>query len=114
MRILLYNDVMSGPLRRLIGPAKGRVQRYIGEASSILSSPIEERTIDDLEVQVEETIRHVNTNISLSERCNCNWASLLKDLGGDEKVKEEQELERVAEGGEGYIEVLLDAGDVVA
>ena len=56
----------------------------------------------------------MNTNISLLERCNCNWVSLLKDLRGDEKVKEEQELERVAEGGEGYIEVLLDAGDVVA
>jgi len=38
----------------------------------------------------------------------------LKDLRGEEKVKEKQELERVAEGGEGYIEVLLDAGDVVA
>jgi len=53
----------------------------------------------------------VNIDISLLERCDRDWVNLLKDLRGDEKVKEEKELERVAEGRKGYI---LDAGDVVA
>ena len=53
----------------------------------------------------------MNIDISLLERCDRDWVNLLKDLRGDEKVKEEKELERVAEGRKGYI---LDAGDVVA
>ena len=36
-------------------------------------------------------------------------------LKGDEKVEvEEKEYHQVADGGEGYIELLLDAGETVA
>jgi len=74
----------------LIGPAKGQLRHYIEEASGILLSVIEEKTIEELETQIEEAIRHLNTSISLLERCNRNWANLVKDLKGDEKVKEKE------------------------
>ena len=106
--------MMSGPIQMLIGPAKGRLHRYMEEASAILSSPVEEKTIEELEFQVEEIIKRVNTSVSLIERCNRDWANLLRDVKGEEKVKEEKEFERVADGKDGYIEALLDAGDVVA
>ena len=36
-------DTMSGPIGKLIGPAKTRLQRYAEEASSLLSSTVEEK-----------------------------------------------------------------------
>jgi len=93
MRISPFNNVMSGSLQKLIEPAKGWLQRYIEEAWGILLSAIDEKMIDELETQLEETIRRVNMGVSLLERCNRDWASLLKDLKGDKKVKEEKELE---------------------
>ena len=98
----------------LIGPAKGRLHHYMEEASAILSSPVEEKMIEELEFQVEEIIKRVNTSVSPIERCNRDWANLLRDVKGEEKVKEEKEFERAADGKDGYIEALLDAGDVVA
>ena len=56
----------------------------------------------------------INTNVSLLERCNHNWASLLKDLKTKEKVKEEKEYQGVAKGSVGYIEILMEANEVVA
>ena len=106
---------MSGPIRKLIGPGKTRLQRYIEEASSLLSSRVEEKTLEEDEIRVEEVIARINTNVSLLERyCNRDWSSLLKDLKGDEQSKEEKEYQRVAEGSEGYIEMLMDANEMVA
>ena len=36
-------DTMSGPIGKLIGPAKTRLQRYVEEASSLPSSTVEEK-----------------------------------------------------------------------
>ena len=44
-------------------------------------------------------------------RCNRDWSSLLKD---EDRSKEEKEHQRVAEGSEGYIEILMDANEMVA
>ena len=55
---------MSGPIGKLIGPAKTRLQRYVEEESSLPSSTIEEK------LRVEEVIARINTNVSLLERCN--------------------------------------------
>ena len=63
-------DAMSGPMRKLIGPAKTRVQRYVEEASSLPSSTVEEKTVTEDELRVEEVIARINTNVSLLERCN--------------------------------------------
>ena len=36
-------DTMSGPIGKLVGPAKTRLQRYVVEASSLPSSTVEEK-----------------------------------------------------------------------
>ena len=61
---------MSGPIRKLIGPAKMRVQCYVEEASSLLSSAVEEKTVMEDELRVEEVIACINTIISLLQRYN--------------------------------------------
>ena len=104
---------MSGPIRKLIGPAKTRLQRYVEEANTLLSSTVEEKTVMEDEPRVEEVITRINTNVSLLERCNRDWANLLKDLKSEERGKEEKEYQRVAEGNEGYIETLMEANEVV-
>ena len=58
------------------------------EASSLPSSAVEEKTVTEDELRVEEVIAHININVSLLERCNCN---LLKDLKTEEKVNRERE-----------------------
>ena len=68
---------MSDLIRKLIGPAKMLVQRYMEEAFSPLSSTVEENTVTENELRVEEVIAHINTNISLLERCSRDWASIL-------------------------------------
>ena len=97
----------------MIGPAKARLQRYNEEASSLLASPIEEESLEEDEIRVEEVIARISTNISLLERCNRDWSNLLKDLKSEERNKEEKEYQRVADGSEGYIEVMMDANEMV-
>ena len=94
---------MSGPIQRHISPAKMRLQHYVEEASSLLFFPAEEETVEEDETRVEEVVCHINTNISLLECCNSDWAGLLKDLKGEEKVKEEKEHQKAVEGSDSYI-----------
>ena len=61
---------MSGPIRKLMGPAKTQLQRYVEESSSLPSSAVEEKTVTEDELRVEEVIAHIITNVSLLERCN--------------------------------------------
>ena len=49
-------DAMSGRIRKLIGPAKTRLQRYVEEASSPPSSTVEEKIVKEDELRVEEVI----------------------------------------------------------
>ena len=48
-------DAMSGPIRKLIGPAKTRLQRYVEEASSLPSSTVEEKIVTEDELRVEDS-----------------------------------------------------------
>ena len=104
---------MSGLIRKLIGPRKMRLQYYIEEASSLLLSRVEEKTLEDDKIRVEEVIASINTNVSLLEHYNCDWLSLLKDLKNEDQSKEEKEYQRVAEGSKGYIEILMDMNEMV-
>ena len=63
---------MSGLIRKLITPAKTRLQRYVEEVSSLLSSTVDEKTVTMDELRVEEVIACIDTNISLLERCKCD------------------------------------------
>ena len=69
--------------------------------------------MEEEELILEDLIERMNNNVSVIERCNANWTSLLRDLKGEAKVTEEQEHNRVAEGDEGYVEVLLNAGECI-
>ena len=107
-------DAMSGPIRKLIGPAKTRLQCYVEEASSLPSSAVEEKTVTEDELRVEEVIARINTNVSLLERSRV-IANLLKDLKTEEKVNRENKYQRVAEGSDpGYNEILMEANELVA
>ena len=105
---------MSGPIRKLIGPAKTRLLRYITEAETLLSSPIQAEALEEDEMNTEDLIERMSNNLSIFERCNRDWVSLLKDLKGEQKTAEEKEHSRVGEGTEGYIEVLLNAGELIS
>ena len=61
--------------------------------------------MEEEELTLEDLIERMKNNISVIERCNADWTSLLQDLEGKAKVTEEQEHSHVAEGDEGYIEV---------
>ena len=50
---------MSGPIRKLIGPAKTRLQRYVEEASSLPLSTVEEKIVTEDELRVEELCREL-------------------------------------------------------
>ena len=86
---------MSGSIRKLIGPAKTRLQHYVEEASSVFSTGVEEKTLEEDEMRVE-VIARINSNVSLLECCNRDWSSLLKDLKNEDWSKEEKEYQRVA------------------
>ena len=43
-------------------PAKTRLQRYVEEVSSLPSSTVEEKTVTEDELRVEEVIARINTN----------------------------------------------------
>ena len=71
---------MSGPIRKLIGPAKVRLHKYYEEANTILSFLVREETMEDDEVLAEQLIECMNNNVNLLEKCNRDWVNLLKDL----------------------------------
>ena len=56
-----------------------------------VASPINEDQIQDKEATIEEYIECINNNISILERCNRDWAMLLKEVRGERKVSKEEE-----------------------
>ena len=61
---------MSGPIRKLVGLSKARLQGYCDEVNKLLSSPVQEETMQDKEIISEDLIERMNTNLDLLERCN--------------------------------------------
>ena len=78
-----------------------------------MASRIEEKSLEEDEICMEEVIARINMNVSLLECCNRDWSSLLKDLKSEERSKEEKKNQRVADGSEGHIEILMDANEMV-
>ena len=106
---------MSGPIRKLLGPAKARLKGYLEDADKFLTSPINEGDLEEEEATIEEYIERINNNTAILERCDCEWNMFLSGLKGkEEKVAEEKEHSRVAESTDGYIEVLMNAGEIIA
>jgi len=106
---------MSGPIRKLLGPAKARLKGYLEDAEKFLTSPINEGDLEEEEAIIEEYIERINNNTAILERCDREWSVFLSGVKDKaEKVTEEKEHSRVAEGTDGYIEVLMNAGEGVA
>ena len=105
---------MSGPIRRLIGPTKSRLLQYVESVSGLLEKKPVKTELDEEESEAEDFANRISSNITLLEKCNKDWSNILKELKGDAKVTEESEYTRVADGEDGFIEVLLVATEVLA
>ena len=81
-------DRMSGPLRKLLGPSKARLKRYIEEAERLLAQSLEGKTMEEEEESIEGLIERMNNNVSVVKRCNDDWASLLKTAGAEGRSKD--------------------------
>ena len=69
------------------------------------------KEIEEEEATKEEYIKHINNNTTTLERCDREWSVFLSGLKDKaEKITEEKEHSRVAEGTDGYTEVLMNAG----
>jgi len=77
--------MMSGPIQRLIGPAKSRVLQVI-EAHAFLETGHEGEDLDKDKMDVESLINRLMVNISTLERCNKDWTGVLKDFKGKRKL----------------------------
>ena len=62
---------MSGPIRKLLGPAKARLQGYLEDAEKFLVLPINEEDVEDEEATIEEYVECINNNVTIPERCDC-------------------------------------------
>ena len=102
---------MSGPIRKLLGPTKARLQGYIKNARVIFMTPVSNKDLEKEETIIEDLIQRMETNMALLERCNDEWKVLLKELKGDSKAAEAEEKEYLwaAEGDDGIIELLFDS-----
>ena len=105
---------MSGPIRKLIGPAKFQLLRYIETANGLMEKRPVETLLDEEESEAEDFANRISTTITLLEKCNDDWSNILKELKDDAKVTEEREYARVTEGEDGLIETLLNGKEVLA
>ena len=80
---------MSGPLQKLVVPAKSHLQRYTETANDLLEKRLNEVELDEMESETEDYINRLSSNIAVLERCNKDWSTLLKETKGDTKVTEE-------------------------
>ena len=93
---------MSGPIRHLLGPTR-----------TIFMTPITVSDLEAAESELEDLIQRFSTNISLLERCNKDWITLLSELPkGEEKTAEEKEYVWATDGDDGLIELLLDSTQI--
>ena len=84
---------MSGPIRRLIGPTKSRLLKYIETANGLMERKPVETQLDEEESEAEDFANRISTNIALLEKCNSDWSNILKELKDDAKVTEEREYD---------------------
>ena len=76
---------MSGPIRKLIGPAKSRLLRYIETANGLMEKRPVETLLDKEESEAEDFANRISTIITLLEKCNNDWSNILKELKDDAK-----------------------------
>ena len=78
-------------------------------------SLLRESELDEIESETKKSINRLSSNIAILERCNKDWSTLiLKEAKGKAKATKEREYTCIAEGEEGFIEVMLVANDTLA
>ena len=65
-----------GAVRKLLGPSKARLKRYLEEAERLLAQSLEGKTMEEEEESIEGLIERIKYNVSVVKRCNDDWASL--------------------------------------
>ena len=106
---------MSGGIRKLIGPAKSRLEQCIEESENLLKTKVTaESDLDGEEGEAKYFINRLSTNSLLLERCNKDWSNILKDAKGEVKATEEHEYTRATKGENSFIELMLTANDTIA
>ena len=105
---------MSGPIRTLLGPTRSRLQDCLKRAKLVFSAPIDEANLEEEETATDDIFQRITTNVSLLERCNDNWVTLLRELKGEEKTIEEKEYSWATEGDDGLVELLLDSKEMAS
>ena len=58
---------MSGPIWKMIGLAKAPLQQYVESANSLLENKPKEQELDEYEIEVEDFLSRLTTNVSLLE-----------------------------------------------
>ena len=74
------------------------------------SLPIRKETIEEDKMTIEEFIERLNNNVSVLEKCNHKWVSLLKGNQRSLRIKNTKRLQKVQMD----IEVLMTACKVIA
>jgi len=100
---------MSGPIQKLIGPAKFQLQQYIESANILLEKKPNKTELDEEESKAEDFVNRISCNIVLLEKSNKDWSNILREMKGDIKVTEGHEYARVSEGENGFIDALMVA-----
>ena len=58
---------MSGPIRKMIGPAKAHLQQYVESTNSLLENKPREPELDEYKSEEEDFLSKLTTNVSLLE-----------------------------------------------
>ena len=74
---------MSGPIQKLIGPAKSHVQQTIEEAEALLDTVPDEKEFKGNEMRVETLINRLSSHVLMLERCNKDWTVVLNNTKGE-------------------------------
>ena len=83
---------MSGGIRRLIGPAKSRLEQCIEQVEASLKTKVTaESDLDGEESEADYFIYRLSMDSLLLERCNRDWSNVIKDTKGEGKATEERE-----------------------
>ena len=78
---------MLGPIRKLLGPTKARLQGYKKNSRVIFITPIDDKNLEKEETEIKDLVHRVDTYVALLERCSGEWKALLRELKDDSRQR---------------------------
>jgi len=103
-----------GPVQKILGPARARLEQYIESANSLLEVKPNKHDLDKHESEVEDYLNRLATNILLLEKCNKGWSNIIKEVKGEAKANKEKEYARTTMDKTGFIELMFTANEVIS